>query len=140
VTTPDIAAAMQAAMDAEDQRRQTASQSPGLGALVELPQTPYGPGVGLADVPMPVIGEGLAAIPYTPQVKSYGPDVPQYAPDVVAGLGYAPGDVQTALRALGERVFAAQDAAGRAGVVVVSPGMAPQRSLLRRLAGRLRRH
>jgi hypothetical protein len=139
MTTPDIAAAMQAAMDQEDRRRELASQSPGLGALMQLPPTGIGPGVGLSDVPLPVIGESHQAAPYVPQAKAYGPLSPVYADPVVAGVNYAPGDVQTALRSLGERVFAAQDTAGRPGVMVVSPDMAPRRSLLGRLLGRLRR-
>jgi len=136
----EATAAMQEAMASEDRRRQLASQSPGLGALVQLPDVPYGPGVGIADVPMPAIGEGHAqSAPQVPQYKSYGPPAPVYAPDVVGGLGYAPGDIQTALRAAGERVFAAQAAAGLAAVTVVSPEAAPRRSLLGRLLGRLRR-
>jgi hypothetical protein len=131
MTTPDIAAAMQASMDQEDRRRELASQSPGLGALMQLPPTGIGAGVGLSDVPLPVIGESHQAAPCVPQHKAYGPVSPTYAPDVVGGLGYAPGDVQTALRALGP-----QDATGRADVMVVSPDVAPRRSLWSRLFGR----
>jgi hypothetical protein len=141
MTTPEIEQVMLAAMTAEDRRRELASQSPGLGALVQLPDVPYGPGVGISDVPLPPIGESHhEAAPSVPQIKSYGPPSPVYADSLIGGLNYAPGDVTTALRAAGERVIATQDAAGRADVVVVSPGMAPRRSLLRRLAGRLRRH
>ena len=140
MTTPDIAAAMQAAMDAEDRRRELASQSPGLGALVQLPQTPNGPGVGIWDLGMPVIGESHQAAPYAEQRKAYGPVVPQYAPDVVGGVDYAPGGIETALRAAAERAFAGQDAAGRGdSLVVVSPATAPRPSLWSRLFGRRRR-
>jgi hypothetical protein len=131
---------MAQAMDSENRRRGLAGQSPGLGALVELPPTPNGPGVGIWDTGLPVVGESHQAAPQVPQHRSFGPPSPQYAPDVVGGLGYAPaGDIRTALRSLGERVFAAQDAAGRAGVTVVSPEAALRRSLLGRLAARLRR-
>ena len=145
MTTPDeaaLASAMANAMDSENRRRELASQSPGLGALVQLPETPNGPGIGIWDLGLPVVGESHQAAPYVEQSKSYGPPSPVYADPVVAGLGYVPGDVQTALRAAGEWAFAAQDAASRPagpGVVVVSPGMAPRRSLLSRLLGRLRR-
>ncbi len=64
---------------------------------------------------------------------------PAYADPAVGGAGHSPGDVQTALRALGERVFAAQDAPGRADVTVVSPEAAPRPSLLGRVLGKLRR-
>jgi hypothetical protein len=136
--TAEISAAMATGMAAENRRREVASQTPGLGAKVELPPVPYGPGVGIADVPLPVIGESHQAAPYVEQRKSYGPPAPVYADPVVAGVGYAPADIQTALRAAGERVFAAQAAASRGDVAVVSPDMAPRRSLLGRLLGRLR--
>ena len=140
MTTPDIAAVMAAAMDAEDRRRELASQAPGLGALVQLPPPPSGPGVGLTDVPLPVIGESHQAAASVPQHKSYGPPAPVYADSLIGGLGYAPGDVQTALRAAGERVFTAQDAGGQAGVMVVSPGMAPRGSRHYKVRGTHRRH
>jgi hypothetical protein len=132
----DIRAAQTAAMNSEDRRRKLASQTPGAGALMALPDVPYGPGAGISDVPLPPIGESHQAAPYVPQAKAYGPLSPVYADPVVAGVNYAPGDVQTALRSLGERVFAAQDTAGRPGVMVVSPDVAPRRSLWSRLFGR----
>jgi hypothetical protein len=58
VTTPDIAAAMQAAMDAEDQRRLLASATPGLGVLLPLDQPPSGPNVGKYGVGGAIVGEG----------------------------------------------------------------------------------
>jgi hypothetical protein len=141
MSEPDIYTAMQAGMSAENRRRELASQSPGLGALMSLPDVAYGPGVGISDVPLPPIGESYettAAV--MPQAKAYGPDRPVYADSLVGGLGYAPGGVQTALQAAGERVFAAQDraAAGNA-VEFVSPQAAPRPSLWARLTGRRRR-
>lgn len=138
MTEPEIRAVLADAMGAENHRREMASASPGLGSLMDLPQVPYGTAVGKAGLDLPAVGAGLAAVPYAPQSKSYGPDVPRYADPVVGGAGYGPGDVQTALRALGERVFAAQDAPGRSVVTVLSPDVAPHRSLLGRLFGRLR--
>jgi hypothetical protein len=123
--TAEVTAAMSQGMDTENRRREFASQSPGLGALMALPDVPYGPGVGISDVPLPVVGESHHAAASVPQVKSYGPPSPVYADSLVGGRGLRPGDVQTALRALGERVFAAQDAAGRADVTVVSPPAPP---------------
>ena len=97
--------------------------------------------MGKAGLDLPVIGEGYDIMPPddVQQAKAYGEARPVYADPLVGGLGYGPGDIQTALRAAGERVFVAQDAAGQAGVMVVSADMAPRRSLLSRLAGRLRR-
>jgi hypothetical protein len=143
VSTPDIAAAtaaQAAAMATENRRRELASQSPGLGAPVSLPDVPYGPGVGLTDIGLPHVGEsygqGAAVVP---QVKSYGPAVPVYADPLVGGVSYGPGHVQTAIRSLGERVFAAQD--GQAGIpyTVISPAVA-RPSLWQRITGKLRRH
>ena len=141
MTTPDIAAAMQASMDQEDRRRELASQSPGLGALMQLAPTGIGPGVGLSDVPLPAIGESHQAAPYVPQHKAYGPVSPTYAPDVVGGLGYAPGDVRTALRHVtdlgADGLFIEGASAPAAGpFMVVSPPARP--GLLARLLGRLR--
>jgi hypothetical protein len=129
---------MQTAMAAEDHRRQVTSQMPGYGAALELPDNPVGPGVGKAGL-LDTVGEGhsvLAEISPTVR-KSFGPDRPQYAADVVGGLNYGPGDVATALRAAGERVFAVKDAAGRGDVVAISPAPVRQ-SLWSRLLGRLR--
>jgi hypothetical protein len=58
VTTPDIAAVMAAAMDGDNRRRELAAMTPGLGPALPLPQPPAGPGVGLSDVALPVVGEG----------------------------------------------------------------------------------
>lgn len=69
MSTPDIESVMHAAMSAEDRRRELAGQSPGLGALVQLPQPVSGPGIGISDVPgLDVVGEGYdqAAVPAAP--------------------------------------------------------------------------
>ena len=60
-----------------------------------------------------------------------------YADSLIGGVGYAPGDVQTALRPLGARVFAETGPGGAAQII--SPKIAPHRSLLGRLFGRLRK-
>jgi hypothetical protein len=101
MTTPDevaLASAMAQAMDSEDRRRKLADLTPGAGALMALPDVPYGPGAGISDVPLPLIGESHQAAPYVPQRKAYGPPSPVYAAPLIGGLGYAPGDVRTALR------------------------------------------
>jgi hypothetical protein len=96
----DIAAVMQAAEGAENRRRELASQTPGLGVLMPLGQPPGGPGVGISDVPLPVVGEGyevqagIAAAVH----KSYGPDRPAYAHPLIGGIGYADGTHQPAVR------------------------------------------
>lgn len=144
MTTPDIAAVMAEAMATEDRRRQLASESPGLGALAELPQVPYGPGIGIADVPLPVVGEGHQATPYTAPHKSYGPDRPQYADPAVGGVGYPYPAAQPALRHVsdigdGRLLIEPRADGGNGAVQVVSPGAAARRSLLGKLAARLRR-
>jgi hypothetical protein len=112
VTTPDIAAVMAAAIDGENRRRELASQTPGLGPVLPLPQPPAGPGVGLSDVSLPVVGEGyeVQSLPvvgegYEVQAKiaaaihkSYGADRPQYAHPLVGGINYPAGTHQPALR------------------------------------------
>jgi hypothetical protein len=93
-----IAAPMQASMNAEDRRRELAGQSLGLGALVQLPQSPAGPGVGLSDMDLPVIGEGYdqtADIAAAAQ-KAYGEARPSYADPSVGGAGYPLGIAQAA--------------------------------------------
>ena len=93
MTTPDIAATMAAAMDAEDWRRELAAQTPGLGALMQLPQPVGGPGVGLSDVDLPVIGEGYDQVAEVEDAvtKAYGEDRPVYAAPVVGGTGFTAG-------------------------------------------------
>lgn len=140
MTTPDIAAVMHAAMDAEDRRRELASASPGCGALLGLPDNSVGLAVGKAGL-LSTVGEGHSVAAEVSAVvhKSYGPDRPQYADPVVGGQGYRPGNMSVVLRSLGERVFGAQDAAAAVGVVeLVSPEAAPRRGLLGRLFGRRR--
>ena len=139
MTTPDIAAAMAVAMSTENRRRELASEHPGLGAPLILPDLPYySQGLG------PVVGENHQAVaPVVPEVhKAYGPARPQYADDLVGGFGYAPVDARPALRGslhdLADQVFRAQDARAGHPYVVVSPPARP--SLWQRIAGKLRRH
>ena len=148
MTTPDIAAAMAAAMDAEDRRRQLASQTPGSGVALPLPQSPAGPGVGLSDVPMPAIGEGYdqAAEVAAAVHKAYGPGRPGYADPLVGGIGY-PADVhQPALRSVVDLGADGLFIEGRSGAPagdVLTVAAAPSRpgllSRARAALGRLRR-
>ena len=143
MTTPDeaaLASAMAQAMNSEDRRRKLASQTPGAGALMALPDVPYGPGAGISDVPLPPIGESHQAAPYVEQRKSYGPRSPVYADPMIGGLGYAPGGIETALRHvtdLGDGTLFIEGASAPAagGFTVVSPA---RPGLLARLLGRLR--
>ena len=127
----------------EDRRRELASQTPGLGAPVGLPDVPYGPGVGLTDVALPHVGEGYGhGAPVAAQSKAYGPDTPQYGHPLIGGLDYAPMDARPALGRsslyeLADQVFAAQDARAGHAYTVISPPARP--GLLARLAARLRR-
>jgi hypothetical protein len=99
LSTPDIAAAMNAAMDGENRRRQLASGTPGLGAVLRLPQSPAAAAVGKSSLDMPAIGEGYAqGAPDAPQRKSYGPDLPVYADDLVGGYGFQGGRSEPAVR------------------------------------------
>lgn len=144
MTTPDIAAAMQAAMDGENRRRELASQTPGLGPVLPLPQPPAGPGVGLSDVPLPVVGEGyevqaeIAAAVH----KAYGTARPQYAHPAVGGIDYPAGTHQPALRHVhdlgdGTLFIEGRSAPAADGFTLVSPPARP--SLLSRLLGKFRR-
>jgi hypothetical protein len=139
----DVRSVMDSAMSAEDRRREVASQSPGLGALLPLPQPPSGPSVGKAGLDLPVVGEGyegqaeIAAAVH----KAYGEARPVYAGPAVAGDSYPLGVSQPALRhvtdlgADGLFVEGASVPAADA-FTVVSP---PARSgLLARLLGRIR--
>jgi len=119
-----IEAAMQAAIAAEDRRRELASQTPGLGVLMPMEQPPSGAGVGISDVDMPVVGEGYDQMAEVSGAvhKSYGEARPVYASPAVAGIDYAPlGVGQPALRY---------------GVRAVSPPVRP--SLLSRVLARVR--
>ena len=145
MSTPDIASVMQQAMDAEDRRRELAGQSPGLGALVNLPQPPSGPGVGLSDVSLPVVGEGYdqtADISAAVQ-KAYGEARPTYADGLVGGTGFQAGRSEPAIRhvqdlgADGLLIDPGPDGRQRGGqTVTVSPDIAPRRTLLQRLLRR----
>jgi hypothetical protein len=145
MTTPDIAAAMAAGMAAENRRRELAGMTPGLGPVLPLPQPPSGPGVGISDVALPVVGEGyevqaeIAAAVH----KSYGAARPQYAHPLVGGIDYPAGTHQPALRHvtnLGADGLFIEGASAPAadGFTVVSAPSRP--SLLARLLGRFRRH
>jgi hypothetical protein len=112
---------------------------------MELPQPPSGPGVGLSDVSLPVVGEGYdtAAGIAAAMHKSYGPDRPQYGHPLIGGLDYAPVDARPALGRsrlfdLADQVFGAQDAQAGHPYTVISP-TAARPGLLARLAARLRR-
>ncbi len=132
--TAECATAQASAMNAESRRRQLAAQSPGLGAQVPMPQPYAGPGPGLAGVPgLEVVGEGYGTMPPADpfQHKAYGETRPAYAP---AEVGY--GTIASAVSRLGS---AARARRPDAGVVLVSPGAAPRRSLLGKMLGRLRR-
>jgi hypothetical protein len=143
MTTPDIAAAMQSGMDAENRRRELAGMTPGLGPVLPLPQPPAGPGVGLSGVPLPVTGEGyevqaeIAAAVH----KAYGADRPQYADPVVCGVGYPDAIHRPVLRHVtnlgADGLFIEGRSAPAADAfTVVSPPARP--ALLARLLGRIR--
>ena len=130
----DISAAMAAAMNQENRRRELASQAPGLGALMHLGQPPAAHGVGISDIPdSEVKGEGYAVTaPLTAaQVSSYGPGSPVYADGLVGGIGFQAGRQEPPIRVLvGTR--SAADA-----IAVLSAPSRP--SLWSRLRGKLRR-
>jgi hypothetical protein len=134
----DFRTAQAAAEDSENRRRELASQTPGLGALVSLPENPNGPGTGIWDLGLPVTGESHQAAPYVEQRKSYGPPSPVYADPLVGGPGYAPGGIETALRHvtdLGADGLFIEGASAPAAdpFMVVSPPARP--GLLARLRG-----
>lgn len=150
MSTPDIAniaAAMSGGMAAENRRRELAGQSPGLGAPMPLPQPPSGPGVGLSDVDLPVIGEGydMTAEIADAVSKAYGPSRPVYAHPALAGLDYRPAahvPVRrhvTNLGADGLLIEPGPDGWQAADPYVVVSPPAARPSMLRRLTGKLRR-
>jgi hypothetical protein len=135
MTTPaEISAVMSGAMDAENQRRELASQLPGHGAPLPLPQPVSAAGVGLSDVLMPVVGEGYDITPpvATAVSKAYGPERPVYSADEVGGVSFVAGRQEAPVR-----VLAVHRSAPSAGVVFATPSRPP--GLLSRLLGRLRR-
>ena len=144
MSEPDIARVMMQAMQAEDQRRQVASASPGLCALLPLPQPPSGPSVGKAGLDLPVIGEGyeiqaeIAAAVH----KAYGEARPVYAGPEVAGDSVPAGRLAARATARDRPrrrwpVHRGRRRAAADAFTVVSPPARP--SLLARLLGRLRR-
>jgi hypothetical protein len=166
----DFTSAVQAAMaggeDLDGRRRQLASELPGTGAPVLIPQVPYGPSVGKWDLGLPAVGEGYEAVspPAPRQIASHGPERPLasmpaelvtgrrpvYNAPEVGGEGFAANDGQVAMpgadmaRGLQMARGLADYAFGPPGTdfVLISPGApaAPRRpGLLGRVLGRLRR-
>jgi len=142
MSVPDIASAMNAAMSEEDRRRRLASESPGLGSLLDLPQSPAGPSVGKAGL-MPAVGEGLAPVPYVPQSKSYGPPVPAYAHDLVGGYDFVGGRNEAPIRRhianLGADGLFIEGASAPAADPYVFATAPARPSLWQRITGKLRR-
>jgi hypothetical protein len=68
--------------------------------VLPLPQPPSGPGVGIPDVALPVVGEGYEAQAEIAAAvhKSYGTDRPQYAHPAIGGIDHPAGTHQPALR------------------------------------------
>jgi hypothetical protein len=130
----EISHACAQSMDAENRRRELASQRPGHGTQIPLAQPVSAAGVGLSDVPMPVVGEGYDLTPpvVAPVSKAYGPPRPVYADPVVGGLGFTAGKSEPAIS-----VWIGQRSAAADGAVVVSPS---RPSRLGWLLGRLRHH
>jgi hypothetical protein len=131
----DIRATLAQAMNAENRRRQVASDSPGLGALLPLPQPPSGPGVGISDMDLPVTGEGYSTTAPAggAQTASYGPERPVYADDLVGGVGFQGGFSEPAIESFRFSVSPG----------LVTPAAPPAQArpgLLSRLRGWLRRH
>src|SRR5262249_28856402 len=132
-TVADIAAVMATAMDTENRRRELASQAPGVGALLPLPQPVAGPGVGPWDIPgLGMAGEGDAVTApdaplqvVTDPVPVYG-ERPTYAADEVGGIGFQGGRQEAPIR-----VFTGQRSIPTDGAVFVSPS--PRPSLWARL-------
>jgi len=127
-----LTAAQAQATTAEQNRREIASQTPGVGALLLLPQPYADAGQGSP----PVQGEGYSAeAPSAPQqiTVPHGVPVfdrrPSYGADVVGGIGFQAGRQEPPIRVLvGTRSATPGDV-----VVAVSP---PRRSLLSRLLRR----
>jgi hypothetical protein len=78
-----------------------------VGAVLPLPQSPAGPGVGLSDVPLPLVGEGYTVeAPAQPlQVTvPHGSPVhglrPSYAADEVGGVGWQAGRAEPVIPVL----------------------------------------
>ena len=96
----DFRAAQAAAEAGENRRRELASQTPGLGALLPMEQPPSGPSVGKYGVGGPVAGEGYevqAGIAGAVS-KAYGPLRPSYGDDLVGGFGFQAGRGEAPIR------------------------------------------
>jgi hypothetical protein len=129
--TAALAAVQAQAMAGENGRRQLAAERPGHGAQVPLPQPPAGPGVGISDVPLPVMGEGYESTPVASEAVSAAFAMPNYAPAEVGGVGFVGGGQEAPVR-----VSVGQRSTPGDGVTIVSAPSRP--SLLSRLLGRMR--
>ena len=110
MTTPDIAAAMQAAMDGENARRQLASQRPGHGLELTLAQPSAAPAVGKSSLDLPVVGLGYEQAPAPSQTVHASYVVPSGADATVAGYGFQAGKSEPAISVwLGQRSLPARD-------------------------------
>ena len=147
IDTAALVSVQAAAETGERRRRDLASMTPGLGPLVALPQPPAGPGVGLSDVALPVVGEGyeVQAAPQPLQVTApHGVPVhgarPVYGDDLIAGVGFTAGRQEPPVAMfVGQRSAAAD--VGLVDVVSVPsrPGLLSRaRAALGRLRGRSR--
>lgn len=135
----DIRGAMLAGMNAENRRRELASQTPGAGTLMQLPQSPSAAAVGKSSLDMPAVGEGYDTVAEISAAvhKAYGEARPVYAAPEVGGSSYSRRSV---IAEMADRVFGRQDAAAAADAVeVISPQAASRPSLLARLLRRGRR-
>ncbi len=128
MSTSEIEAAMQAAMAAEDRRRELGSQSPGLGVAFALPQPPSDPPLASPGWICLLTGEGYAQ---QPPAASWGR--PVYAPAELGGAAYPGGIAQAVQRMQG---LPAAAVSGSRNVVAISPDLGPRRNLLQRLLGR----
>jgi hypothetical protein len=129
--TAEIQAAQQQAMDAENGRRQLASQRPGHGVLLPLEQPPSAAAIGKSGLDMPVIGEGYDMSPGLSPAIQAAYSVPNYADAVVGGVGFQAGRQEPAVR-----VLLRSRAAGFGDRVDYVSAGPPRRPLWRRLLRR----
>lgn len=138
-----VAAALAQAVSAENQRRRLAADRPGHGALMRLPQPPAGPGVGLSDNPLPVVGEGYSVAPGASEAQVASYTTPNYADPSVGGVDFVGGRNEAPIKRhahdLGDSLFVGVPDASRTrgdGFTVVSP---QRPGLLSRLRARFRK-